>query len=252
MSTGIALGAVIAQSVTFGANEFLSTGGPTCMINLSSGSPDFRVDISAGTYGGTPFTELPLATYFGTLENGNKITGQKVNGMVYYVPNHIYVRGTSPNNNLQTAINFASGTSRDIIVVQGSSTVRNESVTINKPVELQGAQYGNSVTERTPTPSNSNESKWRNASGTTPIITLGPGANNVKIDGFSLYANTTSGYGIYQNTPLSGLVVSNNFIRNFSQLGVSIATGSDGFTVEKKQYFGQLRWSLPVAGHKEW
>jgi parallel beta-helix repeat protein len=226
--TAIAFGPTPAGLFTLGNNNYAT--GINAMINLSGSNPDFRLDISAGTYGGTPFSSLPLTTYFNTFENGSKINQQKTNGMVYYVANHIYVRAIGANSNLQKAINLASTTSKDVIVVQGSNTVRSESVTINKPLELHGAQYGTAVTGRVPT--NATESKWRNANSETPVITLNAGANDVVIDGFSLYANTNSASGIYQSTPLSNLQVRNNFVSNFKQLGVSIAAGSDGVLID--------------------
>jgi poly-gamma-glutamate capsule biosynthesis protein CapA/YwtB (metallophosphatase superfamily) len=117
------------------ANEFKTL--ISTFVNLSNVSPDFRLDISAGTYNGTAFSALPLATLFGiesTMFHRNR-SGR--NGLVYYVPGNQYVLN-AVNNSIQSAIDYAA--SNDIINVQEGTYSQN--LMVNKPLGFKGANFG--------------------------------------------------------------------------------------------------------------
>jgi len=123
---------------------------------------------------------------------------------------------------IQAAVDAASA--NDILMVSAAAYAEN--VTVNKSLDIRGAQYGVSVTGRTS--GSVAESTVSAPAGQTCFKIT---AANVSIDGFTLNGSA-GGRGVEETTPVAGTSVKGNFISGFGGgLGVSISAGSTGFVV---------------------
>jgi parallel beta-helix repeat protein len=123
-------------------------------------------------------------------------------------------------SSIQDAIN-AAAVDGTVHVAAGTYL---ESVTVNKPVTLLGAQAGLNPAGRTDP---AVESIVSAPSGTNGFSI---GADNVTIRGFTV---TTAGgvYGVAETTPVSGTNIDRNIVSGFGGVGIALAAGSNGAAV---------------------
>jgi parallel beta-helix repeat protein len=125
-----------AGTYTFGANEYNTAVGT--IMNLSNVVTTFKIDISAGTYGGVAFSALPLNTMFNVELRTYHRGRYGKNGLVTYVPNNLYVvnstLGGTVIDNINTAISYA--TAGNIINLQDGSY--NQRVVVDKGLTFDG------------------------------------------------------------------------------------------------------------------
>jgi hypothetical protein len=218
-------------SYVFGANEFNTTIPTGTLINLSNVSTTFRLDISAGTYGSTPFPSLSLNALFDlsarTAHMGRpKGTAPFVsNGLVTYKPNNLYVInlpvipfaddiniaiGLASSGN---TINIQDGTYNQRLVIDKSITLdgQSEAGTILNGTGLVGTGRGitinNAVTNVT-----IQDLTVQNFSGAGPntfagIYAVG-GNNNLTVQNATLKDNL-GGSGFYANGPVTDIILDN-------------------------------------------
>lgn len=217
-----------AGSFTFGPNDYIPSGGT--FMNLSNVAPSFRLDISAGTTGGTSFSSLSLANLFLVESTMFHRTRSSKNGLVYYVANTQFVLSAT-NNNIQTAIDYAA--SGDVITVQDGSY--NQRLTVGKSIKLDGQSETGTILN------------GAGLTGTGSGITINTGVTNVTIQDLTvqnfagngpnsfagIYAiggnntltvqNTTikdnlGGSGIYANGPIDNVLLNNLDISGHSAI----------------------------------
>jgi hypothetical protein len=216
--TFISFGGVAPTSGSFvlGNNEYNNL--VSAFMNLSNVTADFRLDISAGTFDGDAFADLPLSTLFGIESTMYHRTRSGRLGLVYYVANNQYVL-SAINNNITTAITYAAA--GDVITVQDGTY--NQRLSINKSLSLLGESEAGTILDGT---------GLGNGSG----ITITNGTQNVLIDGLTVQNNTGAGpnsfAGIYavggnnnltvQNTTLKDNVGGSGFYANGPVTDVSL------------------------------
>jgi hypothetical protein len=211
-------------SYTWGANEFKNPG--SAFFNLSNVATTFRLDISAGTYLGTAFSALPLATLL-NIESGmyhRSRSGR--NGLVYYVADNLYVR-SDLNNNIQTAVDYAAA--GDVVNLMDGTY--SQTVTVGKSLTLDGQSkagtildgtsvaapasgiiLGNNITDVTIR--DLTVQKFTGTSGNTHAGIYGTGGNNnLSIDNVALLNNPTAS-GFYANGPVDNVSVTNSMVEN--------------------------------------
>ncbi|MDF1698397.1 MAG: right-handed parallel beta-helix repeat-containing protein, partial [Saprospiraceae bacterium] len=130
---------------TFGPNEFNVAVGT--IFNLSNVDPGFRLDVSAGTYGGEGFAALPLSTLFEISARTAHMGRPKAsspfvnNGLVTYVQDNLYainLPSFSFADNLNLAIGLAS--IGDVLNIQEGTYIQN--VIVDKAITLSGPNAG--------------------------------------------------------------------------------------------------------------
>lgn len=220
--TAIAFGgAIAAGTYTFGANDFATN--LTTIINNSSTNSGFRLDITAGTYGGTAFAIQSLANLF-TIDakmyhrgrDGTKL------GLVYYVADNIYVHA-STNAIIQPAIDYAK--SGDIInIANKSGNGFREFLTVTKPLTFRGqSQSGTNISAP--------------ASGTGSGFRINNAVSDVTFETLTVKSYTGNGptadaaiYGISNNNNLT--VKSVTISGNTNASGIYITSGT-GIVVQQ-------------------
>lgn len=144
--THISFGGTVPStgSFTLGANNFTAPG--STFINLSNVATSFRLDITSSTWNGIAFSALPIATLFeieARMYHKESFTGR--NGLVYYVPNTLYVNNfTIPATKIdliQRSINYASA--GNTIILEDGTYI--QASTINKSLTLRGATNDKSL-----------------------------------------------------------------------------------------------------------
>ena len=113
------------------------------IINLSNVNINFRLDITACTFNGVPFSTYPLANLF-QIEQGmyhRNRSGRK--GLVTYVPNNQYVIPVNPS--IQAAIDYAV-VGHIIHVAPGTYT---ENLNVNLKVNILGSGSGSDPSANT-------------------------------------------------------------------------------------------------------
>lgn len=168
---------------------------------------------------------LPAGSYTVTVSAANSTTDISGPVVVEYLPVHNTTADTY-HASIQSAINEASG--NDVIEV--CAGIYAESVTVNKPLDIRGANYGTPVTGRTFATA-SESFVQTTASGSA--FTMQGGSSGSSIRGFSLGSVGDAGNrGVNMITGLSNVTISENIISGFTPgLAVSVAAGSTNITV---------------------
>jgi len=140
------------------------------------------------------------------------------------MPTQVFV-GPGGLASIQDGVNAADefGT---VIVAPG---VYNESVIINKTVQLHGAQYGVDARSRLTSPSQESIIMNNNASGIIQI-----NADKVVIDGFTIQGNTL-GPGMMTSSSFAGYWVFNNIIQN-NVFGINLHYNGDVYTQVQQNF----------------
>lgn len=142
---------------TLGANEFNTTIPTGGLINLSNVASSFRLDISAGTYGGIAFPSLSLSTLFDLSARTSHMGRPKTtapfvsNGLVTFKPNNLYainVPAIPFADNLNTALGLAAA--GDIINVAAGDFAAT-SLDFTKSITIRGNNAGIPAAEGTGT-----------------------------------------------------------------------------------------------------
>jgi hypothetical protein len=148
---------------------------------------------------------------------------------------------------IQAAINDAGTVAGTTLRVSAGTDF--EQVTINKSVNLQGAQHG--VDARSPSrtglPATETVMDASGNAGKTPFNVT---ANNVTIDGFTVENETSAnvfGFGILLGAGTSGSHVLNNIIQN-NIAGLSLANNATAQTVIQNNLFRNNNRPGPVSG----
>ncbi|MCZ2337605.1 MAG: HYR domain-containing protein [Chitinophagales bacterium] len=213
--------AVVATAVV--KNTFCDQDNGSIDLTMNSGTSPYTYNWSNGATT-EDVTGLAAGTYTVT------ITDDKGCSVIYnytiIIDNVLNATTSNTYATIQAAINAA--TAGDVIVVCAGTY--NENVVVNKSLDIRGAQYNVSVLGRTF--NGSNESVVQ-PTGTTSAFKITTG-NAVSIRGFSLDGSSGMGgavKGVEEWTSANGLIVQENFVRNFSSIGVSIAAGSQNFNI---------------------
>ncbi len=127
---------------------------------------------------------------------------------------------------IQAGVNAASS-GATIYVCAGTYT---ENVTIDEPLTLDGAEFGQGVQTR--------------AGGESVVSSVSIGTSNVSVDGFS-FNGRTSQVSVNSPTTLSGLVIQNNIFNGYG--GVGLPTYDAGnITVQKNLFENALASSEAI------
>lgn len=218
--THVSIGGTVAQtgSYTWGANEFKTPG--SAIFNLSNVATSFRLDITAGTFNGTAFNALSLATLFG-VEAGMYHRGRSSrNGLVTYVANNQYVIPVNPS--IQLAIDYAVAGH----IINIADSTYNQRLTVNKSLTLDGQSEAGTILTGTGLPGVGSGITINNAitgvtikdmtvqnfAGSGPnsyagIYAVG-GNNNLMVENAKL-ANNVGGSGFYANGPVDNVTLNN-------------------------------------------
>ncbi len=218
--TYMAFGGTVATtgSYTLGANEYGSS--VDALVNLSNVSATFRLDISAGTYNGTAFSALPLATLWQVESHMYHRTRSGRLGLAYYVANNQYVLSAT-NNNIQTAIDYAAA--GDVINVQDGSY--NQRLVVSKALTLAGESEAGAILDGTALGNGSGiyinngitnvtiqDLTVQNFTGAGPnsyagIYAIG-GNDDLEVQNVTLKDNL-GGSGFYANGPIDNVLLNN-------------------------------------------
>ncbi len=212
-------------SFTLGANEFNTAVGT--IINLSNVATSFRLNNTAGTYGGVSFSALPLNTMYEVELRTYHRGRYSRNGLVTYVANTLHVinytgTGGPIIDNINTAISYASA--GNIISLQDGSY--NQRVVIDKSLTLDGQSEAGTILDGTGlvgpgsgiylnngiTNVTIQDLTVQNFAGTSPnsyggIYGIG-GNNNLTVQNATL-KNNVGCSGFYANGPIDNVLLNN-------------------------------------------
>lgn len=226
--TALGVGTGSAGLFTIGANEFAST--VNCLVNATStNATQFKLDISAGSIDATPFSSLSFAQLLaidnamyhrGRVHPTNPSTVYK--GLVYLVPNRIFVGNVTNHNAVQSALDYAKA--GDTVTV-ADRTIE-EALTIATPLTLRGESRTNTIFDGTNLTNNSGIKvlngvhnvtienltiqgyKGNNPNSFAGVYAVG-GNNNLTVTNTTI-KNNLGGSGIYANGPVDSITIHNN------------------------------------------
>jgi hypothetical protein len=202
-------------SYTLGANEYKTL--VSTLVNLSNVTTAFRLDISAGTYNGTSFGALPLATLFGIESTMFHRGRSSRNGLVTYVANNQYVIPVNPSIQLAIdyavaghTINIADGTYTQRLVVNKSLTLDGQSQagTILNGTGLgngRGIAINNAVTSVTVQDLTVQNFSGANGNTHAGIYAIG-GNDDLTVENVTIQ-NNVGGSGFYANGPVDNVTL---------------------------------------------
>lgn len=196
--------------------------------------PDFRLDISNNTFDGILASSMSLSQLFSLEDKVSHIVDLSkpatFAGYLRLKNNEVFVTQNS-NSISRAAIAADAG---DIIHVQAGTF--EETVSLDKSLDIRGAQYGNGIPGRTFM--GADESIVESAAGQNAFTTPPGGANDVSIRGFSITSAGGAGGGINMNGVVNNLIVRENILAGFTdRLAFSPAAGSSNVTFEENEVY---------------
>ncbi len=193
---------------TAALSDLYSTSTPTSTVLPDSNTAGFswwvnNVFPSISTSSGSSLTNAYSLTYvtdhYGTWTDANT-------GDVGDLGPAVNMTTHTGYGTIQAAVNAASA--GDTIAV--ASGTYNETVSITKPLTLEGAQAGVQGANASSTPRNGDEST---------VMAMNISSGNVTVNGFS-FANPGNQMNIGSSTILSGVVIENNIFSGYSSVGM--------------------------------
>lgn len=235
--TAIGVGLASPGLFTVGANEFAST--VNSFVNTTSTNSDqFKLDISAGTTDANAFSSLTFAQLL-AIDNAMYHRGRihhsdpniLYKGLVYLLPNKIYVGDVANHNSVQSALNYAKA--GDIVTV-ADRTIE-EALTIAKPLTLVGESRTNTIFDGSNLANSSGIKvlngvqdvtiqnltikgyKGNNPNEYAGVFAVGNN-NNLTVTNTTI-KNNLGGSGFYANGPVDGITIHDNEISGHDATG---------------------------------
>jgi hypothetical protein len=242
----------LGQTQVPNPNRNPSTPGSTAFItrNYGFGNTPGTVMLGGQPLTGVVWTDYTITGNVPALADGSyQLTVQKSTGLVNDIGITVHIdssltppiRDVGPGRTyetIQAAVDDANA--GDLILVAPGSY--SELVIMDKPVRLQGWGAGSTTINASPFPVEKLEA-WRSQIATLGldpnqfmakegpgVMVLGPISGNSRIDGFTI-TGSLSGGGVYVNSGVNGLIISNNRIKgNKGSYGGGVTLGTPDLT----------------------